>query len=56
MNGIIKDATDSSVSFKKTCSIKSIKIIIMRTLNDNQLTSTLKKSKSNKWNSKRRFR
>jgi len=28
----------------------------MRTLNSNQLTATLNKSKSKLWNSKRRFR
>ncbi len=28
----------------------------MRTLNNNQITGTLQQTKSNSWNSKRRFR
>jgi hypothetical protein len=31
-------------------------IIIMRTLNSNRITATLKGTKSNTWNSKRRYR
>ena len=44
----------SYITKQKT--INNSKIIIMRTLNSNQLTATLKTTKSNNWNSKRRFR
>ncbi len=36
--------------------INHLKQNIMRTLNTNQLTGTLENTRSNSWNSKRRFR
>ena len=42
--------------YGRLSSINQLKTSIMRTLNNNQLSGTLSKTKSYNWNSKRRFR
>ena len=49
----------STVTNSISCRLSNITIkkqTIMRTLNNNQLTGTLTETKSNQWNTKRRYR
>ena len=49
-------STVTFLVYGRLSSINQLKTIIMRTLNNNQLTGTLTGTKSNQWNKKRRFR
>ncbi len=42
--------------YSRLSSINQLKITIMRTLNNNQLSGTLTVTKSYQWNNKRRYR
>ncbi|WP_165453863.1 hypothetical protein [Hyunsoonleella flava] len=55
MHGIAKDAIDSYI-YNFINSIINQKTKNMRTLNTNQVSETLSGTKTNTWNSKRRYR
>ena len=49
-------STVTKLKCRRLSSINQLKTTIMRTLNTNQLSDTLKNTKSHTWNSKRRYR
>jgi hypothetical protein len=56
INYFVIHSTVTKLNLCRLFYIHQLKIIIMRTLNSNQVTETLHTTKSNAWNSKRRYR